>query len=102
MNVTVLGSGYVGLVTAACLAEIGNGGTRGEQWSRLRELLDDARSYSRRRADFERAATRPFSATRLDLEALVPVVEGRLPLLLSVDRASDPQSETAAETTAAR
>ena len=24
MNVTVLGSGYVGLVTAACLAEIGN------------------------------------------------------------------------------
>ena len=71
------------------VAEIGNGGTRGEQWSRLRELLEDARAYSRRRAEFERAATRPFAATRLDLEALVPVVEGRLPLLLSVDRASD-------------
>jgi len=24
MNVTVLGSGYVGLVTAACLSEVGN------------------------------------------------------------------------------
>lgn len=71
------------------VAEIGGGATRGEQWSRLRELLDDARAYSRRRADFDRAATRPFAATRLDLEALIPVVEGRLPLLLSVDRSSD-------------
>ncbi|MDB4886978.1 MAG: amidohydrolase [Gemmatimonadetes bacterium] len=74
----------------AMVAELGAGGsTRGEQWSRLREVLDDARSYSLRRAQYERAATRPFAATRLDLEALVPVVEGRLPLLLSVDRASD-------------
>lgn len=71
------------------VAQLGGGATRGEQWSRLREVFDDARSYSRRRADFERAATRDFAATRLDLEALVPVVEGRLPLLLGVDRASD-------------
>ena len=63
--------------------------TRGEQWSRLREVLDDARSFARRRADFERAATRPFAATRLDLEALLPVLTGQLPLLLEVDRASD-------------
>ena len=67
----------------------GGGGTRGEQWSHLRELLEDVRAYSRRRPEFERAATRPFAATRLDLEALVPVVERRLPLLLAVDRASD-------------
>ena len=71
------------------MAQLGGQGTRGEQWSRLREVLDDARTYSRRRTDFERAATREFAATRLDLEALVPVVEGRLPLLLAVDRASD-------------
>ena len=74
----------------AMVADIGDGGgTRGEQWSHLREVLDDARAYSHRRAEFERAATRPFAATRLDLEALVPVVEGRLPLLLYVNRASD-------------
>ena len=71
------------------VAQLGAQGTRGEQWSRLREVLDDARTYSRRRAEFERSATREFAATRLDLEALIPVVEGRLPLLLGVDRASD-------------
>ena len=76
------------VVMVASLGENG-GQTRGEQWSRIRELLDDARAYSRRRADFERAQTRDFAASRLDLEALVPVLEGRLPLLLAVDRASD-------------
>jgi imidazolonepropionase-like amidohydrolase len=72
------------------VAQIGSSnGTRGEQWARLREVLSDARAYSRRRAEFERRQTREFAATRLDLEALVPVVEGRLPMLLNVDRASD-------------
>src|SRR5512147_1368570 len=51
---------------------------RGEQYARLKELLDDSRAYARRRTDFERAQTRPFAARRADLEALVPVVEGRL------------------------
>lgn len=71
------------------VAEIGGQSTRGEQWSRLRELLDDARSYRTRRADYERAATRDFAASRLDMEALQPVLAGTLPLLLLVDRASD-------------
>jgi imidazolonepropionase-like amidohydrolase len=59
---------------------------------RLREVLDDARAYARRKADFERAQTRPFAASRLDLEALGRVLDGRLPLLLDVDRASDIES----------
>lgn len=63
--------------------------SRAEVLARVRELLDDARQYSRRRADFERAATRPFVASRLDLEAMIPVVEGRLPLIIAADRASD-------------
>jgi imidazolonepropionase-like amidohydrolase len=62
---------------------------RGEVAVRLREVLEDARVYSRRRAEFERAATRDFSASRLDLEALVPVLEGRLPLIVLASRASD-------------
>lgn len=64
-------------------------GARGELAVRLRELLEDTRAYSRRKADFERAATRDFVASRLDLEAMIPVVEGRLPLIVVADRASD-------------
>src|SRR5215218_5440442 len=79
---------------AAMVAQFGDprsGGSnaRGEQYARLKELLEDARIYSRRRADFDRAQTRPFSARRADLEALLPVVEGRLPLFFNADQASD-------------
>ena len=78
----------------AMVAQFGDarsGGTnaRGEQYARLKELLEDARIYSRRRSDFERAQTRPFAARRADLEALVPVIEGRLPLMVTADQASD-------------
>ena len=67
----------------------GGSNARGEQYARLKELLEDARTYSRRRSDFDRAQTRPFAARRADLEALIPVVEGRLPLLFNADQASD-------------
>jgi imidazolonepropionase-like amidohydrolase len=69
-----------------------NAQSRGELLLRLREVLDDARVYARRKAEFERAQTRQFAASRLDLEALGPVLEGRVPLLLEVDRASDIES----------
>jgi imidazolonepropionase-like amidohydrolase len=62
---------------------------RGEQYARLKEILEDARVFARRRSEFERAQTRPFAARRADLEALIPVVEGRLPLMVNVDQASD-------------
>ena len=64
-------------------------GARGELTVRLKELLEDTRVYARRRSDYERNAARTFSASRLDLEAMVPVVEGRLPLIVVADRASD-------------
>jgi imidazolonepropionase-like amidohydrolase len=64
-------------------------GARAELLVKLRALLEDTRAYSRRRAEFERAATRDFIVGRLDLEAMIPVVEGRLPLILAADRASD-------------
>ncbi len=62
---------------------------RGELIVRMRELLEDARTYSRRRTAYEGGDTREFAARRIDLDALVPVVEGRLPLLLNADKASD-------------
>lgn len=79
---------------AAMVAEVGDAAaagvtSRGEVLMRLRELLEDSRDYARRRGDYERAQTRPFAASRLDLEAMQPVLSGRLPLLVAVDRASD-------------
>jgi imidazolonepropionase-like amidohydrolase len=81
----------------AMLAEVGdaaqaNAGARGELIDRLREVLLDARAYAQRRAEFERAQTRPFAASRADLEALIPVMAGRLPLMIAADKASDIQS----------
>jgi imidazolonepropionase-like amidohydrolase len=66
-----------------------SGGSRGRAVERLRELLDDAAQYARRRADYERNQTRRFVASRLDLEALAQVTQGRLPLVVSADRAQD-------------
>ncbi|MBC7791823.1 MAG: amidohydrolase family protein [Anaerolineae bacterium] len=78
----------------AMVAQVGdassaNVASRGELMVRLREVLEDTRSYMRRRADFERSQTRDFSASRLDLEAMIPVVQGRLPFLILADKASD-------------
>jgi imidazolonepropionase-like amidohydrolase len=66
-----------------------SGGSRGRAVERLRELLDDAAQYARRRADYERNQTRRFAASRLDLEALAQVTAGRLPLVVNADRATD-------------
>jgi len=65
------------------------GGSRGAAIVALNNALDDVRDYSRNRAAFNRAETRQYSLSRADLEALIPVVEGRMPLLVSVSRASD-------------
>ena len=78
----------------AIIAEIGDpqsaGVTsRGELIVKLRELLEDTKFFQAHRDAFDRAQTRPFSASRLDLQAMIPVIEGKLPLLVSVDRASD-------------
>jgi imidazolonepropionase-like amidohydrolase len=70
-------------------ARSGNTNARGEQYARLKELLQDARAYSTRRSEFERAQTRDFAARRSDLEALIPIVQRRLPLMVNADQASD-------------
>jgi imidazolonepropionase-like amidohydrolase len=65
------------------------GGSRGTAMVLVRSALDDARNFARNRAGFEKGASRPYGLSRMDLEALVPVVEGRTPLLVRVHRASD-------------
>lgn len=76
----------------AVLGEAGAGrvgGARGANLMRLREVLQDARDYAANRAAFESGNRRDYSLSRLDLEALVPVVRGELPLAVQVHRASD-------------
>lgn len=64
-------------------------GARGELLVRLRELIEDTRAFMKNRAAYERAETRNYIASRLDLEAMIPVVEGKLPLLVEADKATD-------------
>jgi len=67
----------------------GGSRARGEMLMRLRELLSDARTFSLRRDAFENAGTRTFATGRMHLEALADVLAGKVPILASVDRASD-------------
>jgi imidazolonepropionase-like amidohydrolase len=64
-------------------------GAAGEAVGQLRDLIEDTKTYMRRKTDFERAQTRPFVATRRDLEAMIPVVEGREPLTIIADEAAE-------------
>jgi imidazolonepropionase-like amidohydrolase len=78
----------------AMIAEVGDPqqagvNSRGELIVKLRELLDDTRFFQTHRDAFDRAQTRPFAASRLDLQAMIPVIQGKLPLVVVVDRASD-------------
>ena len=65
------------------------GGSRAGVAQRLRRVLDDAREYATRRADYRRAQIQPLSASAADLEALQPVLRGELPLLVVANRRSD-------------
>jgi imidazolonepropionase-like amidohydrolase len=55
----------------------------------IRELLDDVRDFDANRSSYDRGARRDYVASRRDLDALVPVVRGNLPLVLAADRGSD-------------
>ncbi len=65
------------------------GGSRASAMLRLREALQDAIDYDRNRAAWNAAQRRQYARGRLDLEALVPVVRGQLPLAINANRASD-------------
>jgi imidazolonepropionase-like amidohydrolase len=54
----------------------------------LRELFEDARAFARDRRAFDQNRTRLMAASRRDLEALLPVVQGEEALILRVDRAA--------------
>ncbi|MBA2604056.1 MAG: amidohydrolase family protein [Acidobacteria bacterium] len=65
------------------------GGSRSTAILRLREILQDAADYSRNRTAFNAAQRRDYATSRLDLEALQPVLKGEVPLAIHANRASD-------------
>jgi imidazolonepropionase-like amidohydrolase len=79
------------VVMVGDFADPGSGetGARAEYWAKWRLLFDDVKAYQGRRAAYEAGNTRTLAASRADLEALIPVVSGQMPLALHADRSSD-------------
>ncbi len=67
------------------------GGARGAEFVLFKETLAEVRLYARNKAAYDRAALRDLSLSRADLEALIPVANGSMPLIVSVNRAADIQ-----------
>ena len=84
-----------GIAMVAVLTESSKpagGGSRAGVLERLRLLFRDAREYAKRRQDFRAARIQPLSAPASELEALLPVLDGRQPLLVAANRRSDIES----------
>jgi imidazolonepropionase-like amidohydrolase len=76
----------------AALGEAGAGlagGSRSSAILRLREFLQDAIDFNLNRVAWNTAQRRPYSRSRLDLEAMRPVIRGEIPLAVQAHRASD-------------
>jgi imidazolonepropionase-like amidohydrolase len=67
----------------------GNTASRAEFWAKWRALIREVRDYGARRAAYETGSTKTFMASQADMEALIPVAAGQLPLAVSVERSSD-------------
>ena len=67
------------------------GGARGAQFTQFKETLAEVRLYARNRGAYDRAGLRDLSLSRADLEALIPVANGTMPLIVTVHRAADIQ-----------
>lgn len=65
------------------------GGARGAQFVQFKETLAEVRLYARNKAAYDRAGLRDLSLSRADLEALIPVANGQMPLIVTVRRAAD-------------
>lgn len=88
-------TGFIHKNPAAMFALLGEagarhaGGSRAAALLKLAEALQDARDYASHRDDYAENQRRDYALSRLDLAALIPVVEGREPLVVEVNRASD-------------
>src|SRR5882672_9248569 len=80
----------VGIVVDMSEGSKGAGGTsRAGVAGRLRRVFNDALEYSRRKADYSRAQMQQLAAPAAELDALLPVLRGQLPLIVYANRVSD-------------
>jgi imidazolonepropionase-like amidohydrolase len=68
------------------------GGSRAGTLNRLRQLFRDAREYERRKADYNRAQMQALSAPAEELAALLPALQGLMPVYLAANRVLDIQN----------
>jgi imidazolonepropionase-like amidohydrolase len=86
---TLIRKAPVAMVANLGSAQAADTSARGELFMRFREVLDDAKDYATKKLAYERAATRDYAVGKLQLEALQPVVSGKMLLLVGADRAGD-------------
>lgn len=83
-------AGRAGMVLL--LGEKGQGvsdGSRATALVHLRQIFADVRDYLAHTRDYQEARRRKYAVSQADLEALVPVVTGRVPIVAHVEQASD-------------
>lgn len=68
------------------------GGSKAGVYQRLRQLIKDADEYRKRTPDYKKNQMQQLSASAADLEALQPVLDGRIPLYVIANRQSDIES----------
>jgi imidazolonepropionase-like amidohydrolase len=81
-----------GAVMVASLGESGSlvaGGSRAAALMTIRSAFDDAIDYRRNKAAHDRGDWREYTVSAADLTALIKVLDGDIPLLVDVNRASD-------------
>jgi imidazolonepropionase-like amidohydrolase len=80
----------VGIVVDMSEGGKGAGGnSRAGVAGRLRRVFNDALEYARRKTDYTRAQMQALAAPAAELEALLPVLRGQLPLIVYANRVSD-------------
>jgi imidazolonepropionase-like amidohydrolase len=65
------------------------GGSRAAEFVLLRQILGEVRAYAKSRNAYNEGRSRPYILSQADMEALIPVVDGRQLLVISVHRAAD-------------
>ena len=59
------------------------------QWRDLRRIVDDVLSFSKAPEFYERGSSRKYFLSKSDLKAMIPVLQGKIPWVVRVNRASD-------------
>jgi imidazolonepropionase-like amidohydrolase len=79
-------------VMVANLGETGSmvaGGSRASALLTIRAAFDDAIDYRQNKAAFDRGDWREYSVSARDLDAILTLLDGDIPLMVNVNRASD-------------